>query len=1003
MKKIKLLLCLLLTFVLYFTIAACDGKTDDKGNGHLDFEGLSFEDAEFTYDGTPKTISVKGCPVTAEVVYSTNAVQTNAGVYEISATVSKEGYNTKTLTATMTINKADFGIKFEDQTFVYDGTAHYATVSGELPSNLSIKYFGNGKTDAGEYEVTARISGLRDTENYISSFKATLKIEKAVYDMSGVSFFDSAEIYDGNEHALEISGLLPDGVSVSYEGGGTEIGRYTVKAKFDGDSANYHPIPDMIAELNIVDASTPTHNVKLTVNDPDGVVLVGNTDKIIPDGSNAIFKITVKSTYDLVSVSGGDYNPLSGELVIKNITGDVDVSFEVLSLGYDKNDTVRFNVVLANKDSSSINTGSVLNLGTTVTLSAGNDGRAFLGWTIGKPLEEGGVLISDNRKFGLKLVPNVIGSDVEELTVYSNYRSLNLLFYDPNGGEVDSTTVNMKGNEYYTAVFADEIVTVTISDKYMDYAESASTFWDDGSFTKDGYVLIEYNTKPDGTGESYSLGSKFYTGSTIDQTLYCIWAKATPESDFEYTDVRWGYASGVNATTAPHWKIDGVKITKYTGDDDWVVIPEKLGGKYVTTIDTDAFVDKGVKVLVFSRFIIRVDDGAFKGCDELTTVYMTDGVYIMNDEAFDEATYKNFKNFYLNATVAPRFTQNTHGDGAVFSVKLSRILASQDQNRIIVVAGSSTYQGMSSPYIEKMLDNTYRVVNLGTTRTGTGLIFFEALQHYVHEGDIVIYAPENHVNMFGKTEMWYRSYYDLEGMYNLFRYIDISHYSSVFSALSTYNKERRLSKAPTAYEDIANGKNRSDKYGDFQQNERNYFQGKVKFIDSYFLTFNKYFKNDSNWSDVDYQTANKDYLTSSTWSDITMYKDEVNRAIALLKNKGARVYFGFAPSDASSVVPEARNREWLQAYDNMILENYDFDGLLGSSADYIYARKYFYDCAYHLNNYGRTFRSFQMYQDLCKIIGITKPKEGIDHAGDINGCLYEPYTNGRPLVSVDFL
>ncbi len=777
MRKLRLILCFLFVLSLCLLISGC-GDDKNRDDEILDFEGLVFGNSEFIYDGEPKTITLKGYPITANVKYSDNAVQTEVGVYEISVTVSKKGYNTQTLTATMTIRP-----------------------------------------------------------------------------------------------------------------------------------------PELLGD-----------------------------------------------------------------------------------------DEVRFNYVFKGNDTASVEDGSVVKVGDLVRLSAKSETRNFTGWSLGKPLSAGGKLLSLNRNFELTITPEMTEGK-EKITVYSNYMPLNILYYDLNGGNVNLSSVNMKGNDFYSTKYSDERVTVTISDAYMDFAESASTFWDDGSFYRDGYVLTEYNTKPDGTGEAYSLGSKFYTGSTPEQTLYCIWSKASPESDFEYTDVRWGYAASVIATTAPHWKVDGVKITKYNGNDETVVIPEKLGGKYVTTIDTGAFVDKDVKVLVFSRFVIRVDDGAFTGCDELTTVYMTDGIYYMNDAAFDSATYTNFKNFYLNATMAPRFTNNAHGDGAVFSVKLSRLLASQDKNRIIVVSGSSTYQGLGTPYLEALLDGEYRVINLGTTRTGTGLIFFEALSHYVHEGDIVVYAPENHVSIFGDNEMGYRSFYDLEGMYNLFRYIDISHYSSVFSALSAFNRDRRFEREGAAYEDMASGYTRSDKYGDFQQSQKDYYCGEtsVKYIDSYFLTFNKYFKNDNDWSDVEFQTQHKDYLTSETWTDITVYKDEVNRAIAKLKAKGAMVYFGFAPSDADALVPEARNHEWLTAYGSMLLENYDFDGLLGTAADYIFARKYFFDCAYHLNNYGRTYRTYQMYLDLCDILGI-EDKKAIDAEGaDFAGCLFEEGSDGTPVTKVDYL
>lgn len=751
-----------------------------------------------------------------------------------------------------------------------------------------------------------------------------------------------------------------------------------------------------------------TYSVQLVVNDQTAVELVDGNRKTVEEGQDVIFNIKINDGFIFDSVSHGVYDKDAETLTVTDVTTDLRINFKVKALSYDPNKSIDVNIVGTAADESNVGMGwQNVKYGTEIHLNAGDKSRPFAAWTIGNTLANGGTVLSEDREFTYSVIPENIGNTLF-LAIYSNYLDNNVLYYDLNGGAVNTESTNMKGNAYYTATHDKGIVTVTLSETYLDFAESASTFWDDGSFYRDGYVLIEYNTEPDGSGEAYSLGSKFYAPSTKDLTLYCIWAEATAASDFETESVRWGYASDVNATKAPHWKIDGLKITKYNGDAETVVIPEMIGGQYVTTIDAGAFTGKNVKTLVISKYVIRIEDGAFVGCSNLETLYMSDGIFYMNDAAFDAATYTNFKHFYLNAVMAPRFMKNGHGDGGVFSVKLSRILASQDKNRIIVVSGSSTYQGLSSDYLEGLFDGDYTVINLGTTRTGTGMIFFEAMQHYVHEGDIVIFAPENHINMFGENTMWYRSFYDLEGMYNLYRYIDISKYPGVLGAFSAYNKERRFTRNPTAYEDIAGSGIRSNKYGDFQQASRQVYcgeQGGAKYIDSYFITLNRYYKNDLKWDDVAYQTANKDYNdpNNTTWSDITLYKDEVNRAIALVKATGAGVYFGFAPADGDDVVPEAQNVAWLDAYDKLIEDTYDFDGLVGSCKNYIFAHKYFFDCAYHVNDYGRTYRTYQLYVDLCEILGIEEVKGITDAGTDYQGVLFETGSDGTPVTKVEYL
>ena len=77
-------------------------------------------------------------------------------------------------------------------------------------------------------------------------------IRKATYNMSGVTFEDATFEHDGKPHSIEVSGELPEGVTVSYEGNGqVEAGTYPVTAHFAGDIVNHELIPDMTATLTV--------------------------------------------------------------------------------------------------------------------------------------------------------------------------------------------------------------------------------------------------------------------------------------------------------------------------------------------------------------------------------------------------------------------------------------------------------------------------------------------------------------------------------------------------------------------------------------------------------------------------------------------------------------------------------------------------------------------------------------------------------------------------------
>ncbi len=142
------------------------------------------------------------------------------------------------------------GVTFANKTVTYNGQSHSICATG-LPEGVSVTYENNGQTDAGTYEIIAKFTG--DTVNYneIPNKTATLKINKANYDMSGVIFNDTSYDYDGEVHSI-IAYRVPQGVTVEYIGNNQKnVGVYTVIAYFTGDSKNYNAIEEMTATLTI--------------------------------------------------------------------------------------------------------------------------------------------------------------------------------------------------------------------------------------------------------------------------------------------------------------------------------------------------------------------------------------------------------------------------------------------------------------------------------------------------------------------------------------------------------------------------------------------------------------------------------------------------------------------------------------------------------------------------------------------------------------------------------
>ena len=216
------------------------------------FDGLTFADKTVTYNGSAQSIEVANLPQGATVTYSPSNTFTNAGVYTVTATVSAPGFDSVTLSATLTINKATYDMSrvvFADNSVAYDGNAHSLEATN-LPDGVTVTYIGNNQTNVGTYTVLAVFSGDSANYNPIANMTATLTVTQN--KVQGVTFASRTVTYDGAAHSLAIEGNLPHGIAVVYEGNSqTNAGTYTVTAKFVGSNPNFEQLPDMSATLTI--------------------------------------------------------------------------------------------------------------------------------------------------------------------------------------------------------------------------------------------------------------------------------------------------------------------------------------------------------------------------------------------------------------------------------------------------------------------------------------------------------------------------------------------------------------------------------------------------------------------------------------------------------------------------------------------------------------------------------------------------------------------------------
>ena len=239
MKNFKNLLRLILALALALALAvgftACGGEdgggtTDggaDNGSGSgttgggttdgsdeapkKDIEGVSFTDAEFTYDGTEKSITVGGTVPEGVSVRYENASATDSGSYKAKAVLSGDGYNSLTLEATLTVNKATItGISAEPtQSVKENGEKQLPEYKGSLPAGVEVSYSFDGKTyndgisEAGKYEAVITFSG----KNYVTlelPVEFTVELNLAYLATSLINAFGSVP---------DVWSFLPEGFS----------------------------------------------------------------------------------------------------------------------------------------------------------------------------------------------------------------------------------------------------------------------------------------------------------------------------------------------------------------------------------------------------------------------------------------------------------------------------------------------------------------------------------------------------------------------------------------------------------------------------------------------------------------------------------------------------------------------------------------------------------------------------------------------------------------------
>lgn len=460
--------------------------------------------------------------------------------------------------------------------------------------------------------------------------------------------------------------------------------------------------------------------------------------------------------------------------------------------------------------------------------------------------------------------------------------------YHVNGGMTAS------GDEMYT-----EKADVT-------FYKNPNTMWENGTFVRDGYVLTEYNTEPDGTGTGVGLGSRPFVGGKSTVDLYCIWEKETDASDFTYE-------KSANA----------VAITGYTGTADTVVVPAKIEGLPVTSIGVSAFAKSTVKKIVLPSSVTAVRSQAFAR-SSLETLVMTDKITVIDDSVVNVCT--NFQNLRVNAAKAP-----SNPGYLESNTKFDYLLWAKDRKKIVYVAGSSGQFSFVASEVEEALGGEYVVINYGTNANISGSLWMEMLKNFMNEDDILLWAPEDGSYLYGNTRMASQFWRSNECNYDVLRYINIGNYSSVFSSYQSYHGS--LSASNRSYALFSEAVNNNGDLFNARVSEPGKFMG-----DNYRLN--------------QFAAITDEYLMA-------------DQLYEMMEN-GVRFYIGFSPKIAEIAYDKAKTYhtpETFAAYMNKLAEKYGGTPI-AKGEEHVFEAKYFADSAWHMTAEGAHMNTQVVIADL---------------------------------------
>ena len=727
---------------------------------------------------------------------------------------------------------------------------------------------------------------------------------------------------------------------------------------------------EIMVDLGFADEVDNMNNrVTVVVRDTDGVSLKDGTEPVqeVKRGYQFRVQFRVEPGYVYLSNSVGgevvynadtNYYVLTVRKVSAAMTIDINVvdRDEVYEINVDK--TLPGAKVNFAKGSSAV---MLEPKECTLTAEYPSD-YIFNGWSLGASLTDGGTLISTDTT--LKYTPEELQY---KTNIYANFSSAKYyqLVYHANGGVINKAS-NKSTLEHYT-----------VTGQYSDMFPLQNTFNENHSditFVREGYIPIGYSSIPIDNFVNYNCQAD--SGGVCDQcpcvnhipgfvnmgglcyvspnegmvNLNVVWAKVTPAEYFTYET---GYVTAL--TFGGKTTVQGAVITKYTGNDKVIVIPEELGGEPVISVENNAFRKSIIETVVLNKNILEVKEGAFSNSLGIKQVIYFDSLQYVYDGSFSGSV----STIVLNAQRLPVY--NT-GEGA-FAIKYARLryLTAIGKKKLVVVSGSSTLNGMKSSYMESLLNNEYAVINYGTNAMNPSTFFLDVISNYATEDDIIIHAPEwNATGPLGRNEIVWKLFRASTQCFDIFREVDMSQYYNYWDAWRNFQVDEGKSAEKTSanggYQVPNTGMN---KYGDLTNENRKY-------------------RTPGMLGTLSFNSSHEKYVVDGATN--------LNKLNKKILSKGATLLASFATADMLSF--DSGDSNWklkVDGFTKTFADALDYP-VISNMGTFVMEGSLMADSVWHCNWTGAMVRTYELWQDLNTYFNFVQ-----DNPGSV-GDTYKPFT-----------